>query len=84
MSSLRTKIAFLVEGSIMQDIDEVFVEHKLTESESPAIDENIIDDHSTVQPGRQEDQASPIQVRSAGFYLYRYILFSYILFEIDH
>ena len=76
MSSLRTKIAFLVEGSIIQDMDEVFEEHKMAKSESPAMDENIIDDHSTVQPGRQEDQASPIQVRSTGFYFLLVIFYS--------
>lgn len=75
MSSLRTKIVFLVEGSIMQGMDEVFEEHKMAKSESPAMDENI-DDHSTVQPGRQEDQASPIQVRSAGLYFLLVIIYS--------
>ncbi|XP_074626926.1 inhibitor of Bruton tyrosine kinase-like [Acropora palmata] len=60
-----------VEGSIIQDMDEVFEEHKMAKSESPAMDENIIDDHSTVQPGRQEDQASPIQTGDASGHWYR-------------
>lgn len=73
ISSLRTKIAFLFEGSIVKDDDEVFLEHEFTKSESPTIDEIISDDHPTVQPGTQEDQASPIQVRNAGFYFLQVI-----------
>lgn len=78
MSSLRTKIAFLVEDSIVKDDDEVFLEHKFTESESPTIDEIISGDHSTVQPGTQEAQTSPIQVRNAGLY------FLLVIFNVNY